>query len=165
MVRVTDEVEGRARLTDMLSAFERVSTSPRVPDALRFDRPESDPEVAELGVSLAVAACADSGSLLLSGREGRRLQLLPRVHLVWVHASSVHEHLEAALAEARDADTSSLALHSGPSKSADIGQILVTGVHGPARVIAAIFGGAPGPGRDGPGDGPSPPAPPSPGSG
>jgi L-lactate dehydrogenase complex protein LldG len=29
--------------------------------------------------------------------------------------------------------------HSGPSKSADIGQILVRGVHGPGRLIAGLI--------------------------
>jgi len=34
---------------------------------------------------------------------------------------------------------SAIALHSGPSKSADIGQVMVRGVHGPGRLIAAII--------------------------
>ena len=38
------------------------------------------------------------------------------------------------------------ALHSGPSKSADIGQVMVTGVHGPGRVVALLLDRWPGPG-------------------
>ena len=34
-----------------------------------------------------------------------------------------------------------LGLHSGPSKSADIGGTVVTGVHGPGRCIAVLEGG------------------------
>ena len=36
-------------------------------------------------------------------------------------------------------------LHSGPSKSADIGRTIVTGVHGPGRCIAVLI---PGPGPE-----------------
>jgi L-lactate dehydrogenase complex protein LldG len=34
---------------------------------------------------------------------------------------------------------SAVGLHSGPSKSADIGHIMVKGVHGPGRLIAAVI--------------------------
>jgi L-lactate dehydrogenase complex protein LldG len=91
-------------------------------------------------VSLAVGAAAQTGSLLLSSKEGRRSQLLPPVHLVWVRAEDVRTTLGEALQACREDLPATLALHSGPSKSADIGQILVTGVHGPGRIIAAILG-------------------------
>lgn len=123
---------------------ERVGTtcqSTAVPSTLRLDAAPSLPEDARLGVSLALGAAADTGSLVLGGREGRRVQLLPRTHLVWVPAERIHPTLAAALAAVRGEDTAVLALHSGPSKSADIGQVLVRGVHGPARVIAAVVGG------------------------
>jgi L-lactate dehydrogenase complex protein LldG len=38
---------------------------------------------------------------------------------------------------------SAMGLYSGPSKSADIGQILVKGVHGPGRLVVLIVGSAP----------------------
>ena len=44
-----------------------------------------------------------------------------------------------ALDACREDLPATLALHFGPSKSVDIGQILVTGVHGPSRLIAAIL--------------------------
>jgi L-lactate dehydrogenase complex protein LldG len=50
--------------------------------------------------------------------------------------------LGEALEACRGDLPATLALHSGPSKSADIGQILVTGVHGPGRIIAAILLGS-----------------------
>jgi L-lactate dehydrogenase complex protein LldG len=48
--------------------------------------------------------------------------------------------LGAALDAARERAPlpAALALHSGPSKSADIGRILVRGVHGPGRLVAAV---------------------------
>ena len=110
------------------------------PRALQPALPAAPPSEASLGVSVAVGAAAQTGSLLLSSREGRRAQLLPPVHLVWVRARDVHTTLGDALQACREGLPAVLALHSGPSKSADIGQILVTGVHGPGRIIAAILG-------------------------
>ena len=52
----------------------------------------------------------------------------------------VADTLEQAMEDVRSDETGALALHSGPSKSADIGRIIVMGVHGPARVIAALVG-------------------------
>ncbi|MGC8905434.1 LUD domain-containing protein, partial [Thermus sp.] len=38
-----------------------------------------------------------------------------------------------------------LGLHSGPSKSADIGQVMVKGVHGPGRLVVVVLTGPEGP--------------------
>ena len=108
--------------------------------------PEAPPREAALGVSVARAAAAQSGSLVLSSRDGRRTQLLPPVHVVLVDAGTVAATLGEALAACRDDGGAALALHSGPSKSADIGQVMVTGVHGPGRVIALLLDEWPGPG-------------------
>ena len=110
-----------------------------VPDTLQPALPKTPPSEAALGVSVAVGAAAQTGSLVLSSKEGRRSQLLPPVHLIWVRAGDVHTTLGDALQACREDLPATLALHSGPSKSADIGQILVTGVHGPGRIIAAVL--------------------------
>ena len=87
---------------------------------------------------MALYAAADTGSLVLDSRGGRLPQLLPPTHLVWVRAATVVSTLDQALKAARGDLPAVLALHSGPSKSADIGRVIVTGVHGPGRVVAAI---------------------------
>ena len=130
----------RAWLSDWAAAFKSAATSPRVPPALAPALPAAAPEEADLGVSRALAAVADTGSVLLSSAEGRRLQLLPPVHLVFVDEEEVVHHLAQALEQVSDAP-SALALHSGPSKSADIGQIMVQGVHGPGRLVVAVVRG------------------------
>lgn len=140
VVRLTDEAVARGWLDDFAGEFETVSVCTGVPDALQPALPPAPPSQAALGVSLAVGAAAQTGSLLLSSREGRQTQLLPPVHLIWVRAREVRPTLVGALQAHRENLPAVLALHSGPSKSADIGQILVTGVHGPGRVIAAILG-------------------------
>ena len=140
VVRLTDEETARTWLEEFAGGFESVSVCTGVPDALQPALPGAPPSEAALGVSAAVGAAAQTGSLLLSSREGRRSQLLPPVHLVWVRAQEVRTTLGEALQACREELPATLALHSGPSKSADIGQILVTGVHGPGRIIAAIVG-------------------------
>ena len=140
VVRLVDEEAARRWLEEFASGFESVSICTGVPDALQPTLPAAPPAEAALGVSAALGAAAQTGSLLLSSREGRRSQLLPPVHLVWVRAQDVRTTLEEALRTCREDLPATLALHSGPSKSADIGQIVVTGVHGPRRIIAAILG-------------------------
>ena len=127
-------------LGDFARGFASAAVSPDVPSALRPGLPTAQPHNAELGISLASAAGAATGSLLLSSRSGRALQLLPPTHLVWVEANAVHPDLGEALAEGRRQGPlpAVFAVHSGPSKSADIGRIVVTGVHGPGRVVAAV---------------------------
>ena len=53
------------------------------------------------------------------------------------------EPVDEALERCRARLPAALALHSGPSKSADIGRVLVSGVHGPGRIVAAILGATP----------------------
>jgi L-lactate dehydrogenase complex protein LldG len=97
------------------------------------------PADAALGVSSALLAAADTGTLVLDSRDGRATQLLPPTHLVWIRERAIVESLAAALAELEDRLPAAVGLHSGPSRSADIGRVLVTGVHGPGRVIAGII--------------------------
>jgi L-lactate dehydrogenase complex protein LldG len=100
--------------------------------------PAAPPANAALGVSAALLAAADTGTLILDSRDGRATQLLPPTHLVWIRESAIFESLAAALAELEHRLPAAVGLHSGPSRSADIGRVLVTGVHGPGRVIAGI---------------------------
>lgn len=93
---------------------------------------------APVGVSVARAAVAETGSLMMDARDGRRAQLLPPVLVVLVDAATIHSTLADALEAVRDDLPAAIGLHSGPSKSADIGQVMVKGVHGPGRVIAVV---------------------------
>jgi L-lactate dehydrogenase complex protein LldG len=139
VVRLQGPSEAARWLSGFAREFAATATSDKVPDSFRPDLPAAASEEAPLGVSWALAGAAQTGSLLLGSGEGRRLQLLPPVHLVWVRADSVHATLAEALDSVRTRLPAALGLHSGPSKSADIGGIVVTGVHGPGRVVAAII--------------------------
>ena len=140
VVNLRSREEVRSWLEAFAAGFRSVSLCEGIPARLRPSLPELPPVEAELGVSMAVGAAAQTGSLLLSSREGRRSQLLPPTHLVWVHARDIRTTLTEALAAERGGLPATLALHSGPSKSADIGQIMVTGVHGPGRIVAVVLG-------------------------
>ncbi|MEQ9399642.1 MAG: LUD domain-containing protein [Longimicrobiales bacterium] len=109
-----------------------------VPDVVR-ERPAR----AAVGVSMARGAVAETGSLILDARDGRAVQLLPPVHVVLVPSQGMFATLADALAAVGADLPSAVGLHSGPSKSADIGKILVTGVHGPGRVVALLVDGLP----------------------
>ena len=74
----------------------------------------------------------------MCARDGRRAQLLPPVLVVLLDATTVHATLADALGAVRDELPAAIGLHSCPSKSADIGQVMVKGVHRPGRVIAVV---------------------------
>ena len=140
IVRVSGPIEARAWLSGFSGSFETAATSTAVEPPFRPELQPAPPELAEVGVSWAVAGAAQTGSLVLSSREGRRVQLFPPVHLIWIEAAAIHATLGEALESLRHDLPAAVGLHTGPSRSADIGGIVVKGVHGPGRVIAAIVG-------------------------
>lgn len=140
VVRVGSPGLASAWLADFAAGFGTASVGATLPADLIPQLAIAPPEVAELGVSMGRGAVAETGSLILDARDGRRTQLLPPTHVVLVRVEDVHATLADALDHVSHDLPSAVGLHSGPSKSADIGQITVTGVHGPGRVLALIVG-------------------------
>jgi L-lactate dehydrogenase complex protein LldG len=136
--RVPSADEARRWIQDFAADFDGIAVGTSLPPGLAPGGPVVSPDLAALGVSRARAAVAETGSLILDARDGRRTQLLPPTHLVVLRRSDVFSTLAEALDELSEDLPSALGLHSGPSKSADIGQILVQGVHGPGRVVTLI---------------------------
>jgi L-lactate dehydrogenase complex protein LldG len=95
---------------------------------------------AGLGVTRCVAAIADTGTLLLvfDRAHPRSTSLLPRIHLAVLHPGDFVPTLADALARIPSPPPSAVTFVTGPSRSADIEQILTLGVHGPAQVHAAV---------------------------
>lgn len=95
-----------------------------------------------VGVTSADYCLADTGTLvMLSSREEARLiSLLPPTHIAVVSRDRILSGLDELLAVLPDpaARTSSMVLITGPSRTADIEQILVRGVHGPGEIHVAI---------------------------
>ncbi len=127
-----------------------VAVGSEVPRALRPRIAEAAPGAADVGISMALSAVAETGSLVLAATGPRAVQLLPAMHVVWLPQDCVVRTLDDALAlvygrpKRGDGLPASVALHSGPSKSADIARTVVTGVHGPKRCVAVLEGDPPG---------------------
>jgi len=97
------------------------------------------PALADAGVSNALYGLADTGSVVLSSALGpRRDSLLPWTHVTLLREDDILPGLEA-LFEAVGTDLpSALAIVTGPSRSADIEQMLAVGVHGPGEVHVVL---------------------------
>jgi len=139
VVRKGTLAEAAEWLSGFARAYESVTVGRTVPPELKPSIPEAPPHVAMFGVSVARAAIAETGSLLMDARDGRRSQLLAPTHVVLVREADVHATFTESLRAAGRDLPSAIGLHSGPSKSADIGHVMVKGVHGPGRLIAVVI--------------------------
>jgi L-lactate dehydrogenase complex protein LldG len=97
----------------------------------------------DFGITSADYALADTGTfVMLSSRdEARMISLLPPVHIAVVPRERLLTGLDELLTllPVPSARSSSMVLITGPSRTADIEQILVRGVHGPGEVHAVIL--------------------------
>ena len=98
------------------------------------------PALAGAGVSRAVYGVASTGSVVLasSPEEPRSRHLLPDVHVSLLREDAIVADLAALFAAFAGRLPSSLAIVTGPSRSADIEQRLVVGVHGPGEVHVVL---------------------------
>jgi L-lactate dehydrogenase complex protein LldG len=94
----------------------------------------------EVGVSRAAYGLADTGSVVLEAGpdEPRARSLLPPVHVAILDAERILPGLPELFRELGGELPSALAIVTGPSRSADIEQKLVIGVHGPGEVHIVI---------------------------
>ena len=101
----------------------------------------SPPAIAEAGVSEAAYGLADTGSVVLAAapEEPRARSLLPDVHVSLLREDRIIGGLDQLFAAIGGALPSSLAIVTGPSRSADIEQKLTIGVHGPREVHVVLL--------------------------
>jgi L-lactate dehydrogenase complex protein LldG len=96
----------------------------------------------DIGITSVDYALAATGSfvMLSSHNEARLVSLLPPAHLAIIPRSLILANLDELLGTIPlpAEQTSSMVLITGPSRTADIEQILVRGVHGPGEVYAVI---------------------------
>lgn len=99
----------------------------------------------DVGLNRAVVGIADSGAVLIAASENdsRALSLLSVHHVVILHVrdilASLSESAPVLRKYARKDVSSALTLIGGPSKTADIEKVLVTGVHGPKDFTIIII--------------------------
>ena len=99
---------------------------------------------ADVGITSADYALADTGTLVMlaSPAEARLISLLPPMHIAVVPKERLLSGLDELFTMLPDpaAQTSSMVLITGPSRTADIEQILVRGVHGPGEIHVVVVG-------------------------
>jgi L-lactate dehydrogenase complex protein LldG len=98
------------------------------------------PDLPGAGVSRAIYALAETGSVVLAASpdEPRAASLLPDVHVTLVAETVILPDLESLFERIGPDLPSALAIVTGPSRSADIEQLLTVGVHGPGEVHVVI---------------------------
>lgn len=95
---------------------------------------------AALGVTRCTAAVAETGTLVLAfdRQHPRATSLLPRRHLAVVAGADLVASLAEGLARVPTPAPSAVSCVTGPSRSADIEQLLTLGVHGPEQVHVVL---------------------------
>ena len=150
VVRTAHDVLERMALDDALTeaGMESILLA-EAPGGLDAQARQDAAAGAAVGVTGVDAVIAETASVALVPRRGmsRQASLLPPVHVAVATADQVVATLDDVLArrldelgEAEEA-TWYMNLVSGPSRTADIEQTLVVGVHGPGVVYLVVIGG------------------------
>jgi L-lactate dehydrogenase complex protein LldG len=105
-----------------------------------------------VGITGAEAGLADTGTVVVRSGSGRSqlASLLPPAHIVVMDAARVlpdmRSYFEALDAQGGAAahlqEAGNLVFISGPSRTADIEQVLTLGVHGPRELFVVLWGAA-----------------------
>ena len=98
----------------------------------------------DVGITSADYALADTGTLVMlsTAHEARLISLLPPAHIAVVPKDRILTGLDELFTILPNPaeQTSSMVLITGPSRTADIEQILVRGVHGPGQITVIVSG-------------------------
>ncbi len=158
---VHDEGEASRALTQIIAELQTrvlakriaLSNAPLVLELARglaVEELQICPPVSELfsydvGVTMAQAAIAETGTLILeSEKERHRLvSLLPPVHIAVVRADdiclTIGDALKRVRGHVKEEMSRAITFITGPSRTADIELTLTVGVHGPKELYVIIF--------------------------
>jgi L-lactate utilization protein LutC len=99
---------------------------------------------ADIGLSAAEGAIADTGSLILTGGpgKGRTVTLLPPTYVAVVPADRVLRTVPEAIEKyaGNGGLPANVVFHTGPSRSGDIEMEIFVGMHGPGDVHVVLVG-------------------------
>jgi L-lactate dehydrogenase complex protein LldG len=101
---------------------------------------------ADIGLSTAAWAIAETGSLILEGGpgKGRTVTLLPPTYVAVIPVGRILQTVPEAIEKYAGGETGDLpanvCLHTGPSRSGDIEMSLFVGMHGPGDVHVVLIG-------------------------
>ena len=97
-----------------------------------------------VGISRAVAALAETGSLIMASADATptTVNFLPETHVVVVAEADIHESLEDLWPELRAKGEWPRTINqiTGPSRTGDIELTLQIGVHGPRALLIVVYG-------------------------
>ncbi|TWT42284.1 Lactate utilization protein C [Phycisphaerae bacterium RAS1] len=104
------------------------------------DRSDESLFAVRAAVTGVAAAIAETGSIVIESGGGvsRSASLVPPLHVAIVLESQLLPDLLDYFAAGSRSPPTCATLITGPSKTADIEGILVTGVHGPGRVVILV---------------------------
>lgn len=100
---------------------------------------------ADAGITVAVAGVADCGAIACrtSRVEARLASVAPPIHVALLNATAIVPDMidlfRAASEHGWSGCSSAITLIAGPSKTADIEGVLITGVHGPREVHVMLI--------------------------
>jgi len=116
-------------------AAEEITVCPAAADLFNYD----------VGISMAQAAIAETGTLVLEAETERHrlVSLLPPVHIAIVYSRDMVLTIGDALSRFRERKQMSRAITfiTGPSRTADIELTLTVGVHGPKELYVIVVDG------------------------
>ena len=109
---------------------------------LSFNSDEDNIKDLNVGVTSCEFIISRLGSIMVSSKTSRRLNVYPEVHVVIAYTNQLVEDLKEAFDAIQDKYSgklpSLLSVITGPSRTADIEKTLVMGAHGPRELFLIL---------------------------
>lgn len=135
-----DSLLNEAALPERLQPFQDFRPLLTAKDAIPTEQLHSRLAQCQLGITGCEAVLLDTATVVMDHRGwgGRAISLLPECHLVVARRSQLFATLDDWMDASQNQPAklpACITLITGPSRTADIEKVLVTGVHGPLRLV------------------------------